>query len=121
MSVQVPESKEVATVYGDAIRDQVMLEDYTSDQFMPAPNTILVKPVPPATVTKGGINLPSSAQKEQLFGHVAAIPKEGCFCKPGDMVVFRSPGTVITLGDGDFAVLQNCGGIDDEIVGHFST
>lgn len=67
------------------------LEIVSPEDFLPLPGTILVTLPPIQTVTKGGIELPDSAQKPPLIACVLSVPDDAtCPVQPGDWVFYRA-------------------------------
>lgn len=54
------------------------LDGFKPEDIIPAPFTILVRVVPPDTMTKGGLHLPDMAQKEKGIAVVMALPENVC-------------------------------------------
>jgi co-chaperonin GroES (HSP10) len=118
-----PKNPHIETVYGPMLEScfsQVRLKGLTIDKFEPATGTIVVKKVPPETLTEGGIHLPPSAQRAQNIGAVVAVNGDECPYAVGDLVCFRSGGYPLQLREGDeYLILQYRGAIDDEVLGKF--
>lgn len=98
------------------------VEKFPVEHFNPCPGNILVVVPPPMKKTKGGIDLPESAQRDQSVGRVAAIPTGDPHCpvEVEDWVIFRSGAfTPVRFGERtDLYLLQYCEGPESDILGY---
>jgi co-chaperonin GroES (HSP10) len=119
IGVNTPKDETLQKTYGNAMNVTVEEETLTSAAFIPHVGTMLILPLPPEKITKGGIHLPPTAQMEQPLGHVMAVSEGETRYAVGDLVAFRHTGTTIKLADGTFVVVQRSEDIGDEILGKF--
>lgn len=108
------------------------IKGFRPEHFIPHPDTVLVRVLPPESKTSGGLHIPDLAQAERRIGVVMAVHpsqkhdpalsqwREFPY-QPGDTVFFRSyAGEKLPFdGHDDLFVLQYRRGADTDILGRF--
>lgn len=119
------ESVEAARAFYSPILEEGLsgLEDVNPEDLELNKGSILVVIPPPATATKGGIELPDRVQESPSVGRIAAVPSgenvDLLPAFPGDWVVFRhGAGEPAPFQERkDLRILNYCEGMESDILG----
>ena len=97
----------------------------TLDNFVPHPDYIVVRQLPPDEMSKNGILYPENVQSPKEMAVVLKLPDNTDRfpfpVKVGDVVWFRNTvGTIINMADDvEVQLLRFCGKDDDDVFGVF--
>jgi len=116
-------NRETQKIYGDMLNAKPAAEDGLKlADFIPAPNSIVVKPAPADEMTHGGLIIPAQAQIDKSFGHIIAVNPDdaGCQYKVGQLIYFRhDAGSMIQIEGQDVVVMEIVGDGYSDILGYW--
>ena len=114
-------NSEIQDVYGKLVNVQTVAEDSLKlSDFIPARRNLVVEPIPPDTVTKGGLVIPEAAKTDKSVGWAVAVHPDDKEYAIGDLIYFRfGAGQQIRIEGRDVVVLQYFSDSFGDILGHW--
>lgn len=117
-------NSQVQTFYGKILGDKFVIDGRLSlDTFVPSRYHLVVKRLPPETMSKGGIHIPEQAREQKSLGFVVKMHPDdlsaGAY-QIGDLILFAASACYpMPMANQDLVILQFAGEDDTSIYGHW--